>query len=50
MAGLIGETHGKWLTVKFLWVDEPRDSTKNMGIKKCLRRKNTLFPGTVFIL
>ena len=22
IAGLIGETHGKWLMVKFLWVDE----------------------------
>lgn len=22
MAGLIGETHGNWLTVKYLWVSE----------------------------
>lgn len=22
IAGLIGETHGKWLMIKFLWVDE----------------------------
>lgn len=40
VAGLIGQTHGNWLTVKYLWVSEALRG-RHLGTKLLMQAENT---------